>query len=374
MNLPDSPLFEPYPFACGQQVRNRMVMSPMTNWSSNQDGTISDKEIVYYKRRAKGVGMVITACAHVRAHGKGFEGGCSADSDHTIPQLRRLAVAIREQGAKAILQIFHGGRNCPRELIPDHQPLSASAVPARPGAYVPRAMTEEEILDTISGFGEATRRAIEAGFDGIEIHGANTYLVQQFFSPHSNRRTDRWGGNIRKRLTFPIAVVEEIEKVIERHAARPFILGYRLSPEESWQPGIALEDTLILIDALAQKKLDYLHISLSNFWQGSIRDKEDQRPRIMLIQQYIGQHIPLIGVGSIRTADDARKALQSGVPLVALGRELIMDPDWVQKIKENREEEIRTSLSRHDQELLAIPEPLWSRIMDKPGWFPVHAD
>ena len=93
-------------------------------------------------------------------------------------------------------------------------------------------MSDEEIDATIRAFGDATRRAIEAGFDGIEIHGAKTYLIQQFFSPHSNRRTDKWGGDVNERMAFPLAVIESVKQAVREHAKSPFIIGYRLSPEE----------------------------------------------------------------------------------------------------------------------------------------------
>ena len=122
-------------------------------------------------------------------------------------------------------------------------------------------MTESEIQEIIRAFGESTRRAIEAGYDGIEIHGANGYLVQQFFSPHSNRRDDQWGGSVENRMKFPLAIVDEVQRVVAEHAKGPFIVGYRFSPEEPETPGITMADTLDLVDALADKNLDYLHVS-----------------------------------------------------------------------------------------------------------------
>ena len=333
----------------------------------------------YYARRSHGVGMVVTACAYVTPNGKGFHGEFGADSDEMIPSLRRLASTIKEQGAKAVLQIFHGGRMCPPELVPNGDVVSASAVqaeegppPAMPRA-IPRELTESEIKSIIDAFGEATRRAIEAGFDGVEIHGANGYLIQQFFSPHSNRRTDSWGGSLEKRMSFPLAIVDEVKKVINKHAKRPFLLGYRFSPEEASTPGITMSDTLEFVDALSDKELDYLHVSLMDFWSKPRRGVDDSRSRLELIQERVGNRVPIIGVGSIRTADDALKALQSGIPLIALARELIMDPDWVNKILEGRESEIATTLSQHDQKRLVIPDPLWQAIMNTPGWFPVEA-
>ncbi|WP_028403318.1 NADH-dependent flavin oxidoreductase [Ectobacillus panaciterrae] len=366
-----TPLFESLTLSNGIQLENRIVMAPMTNFSSNPDGTVSDDEVKYYVRRSKGVGMVITACTYVTANGKGFHGEFAGDSDDMIPSLRRLAAAIKAQGAKAVLQIFHGGRMCPPELVPNGDIVSASAVPAERegGASVPRALSDAEIESIVRGFGETTRRAIEAGFDGVELHGANGYLIQQFFSPHSNRRDDRWGGSLEKRLTFPLSVVDEVKKVVAKHAKEPFLVGYRFSPEEPETPGITMADTLVLVDALADKKLDYLHVSVMDFWS-SPRGVEDTRSRIEIIQERVGDQVPVIGVGSIYTADDALKALQSGIPLIALGRELIIDPDWVEKVEQGRESEIETRLNKNDQERLVIPDPLWQAIINRPGWFP----
>ncbi|PLR89864.1 NADH-dependent flavin oxidoreductase [Bacillus sp. T33-2] len=371
MNPKYSPLFESFTFPNGVGLQNRMIMAPMTNFSSNPDGTVTDAEVDYYVRRSKGVSMVITACTYVTRNGKGFHGEFGASTDDMIPSLNRLAAAIKEEGAKAILQIFHGGRECPPELVPDGGIVSASAVPSEQGSgKVPRALSDDEIESIIDDFGEATRRAIEAGYDGVEIHGANGYLIQQFFSPHSNRREDRWGGSLEKRLTFPLAVVEEVQKAVREHARDPFIVGYRFSPEEPTTPGITMADTLQLVDALADKNLDYLHVSLNDFWSTPRRGVEDKRSRMEIIQERVGDKVPLIGVGSILTAEDALKAFQTGVPLIALGREIIIDPDWVEKVQHGREAEIETKIDKNAQERLVVPDPLWQAIIHTPGWFP----
>jgi 2,4-dienoyl-CoA reductase-like NADH-dependent reductase (Old Yellow Enzyme family) len=342
----------------------------MTNWSSHPDGNVTDAEVKYYQRRSNGVGMVITACTNVTRNGKGFHGEFAGDRDEMIPSLRRVASAIKEKGAKAILQIFHGGRQVPPELV-DGDVVSASAVPMEgEGKTVPRALTETEIESIIRDFGETTRRAIEAGYDGVELHGANGYLIQQFFSPHSNRRNDRWGGTLEKRLTFPLALVDEVKRVVAEYAKEPFLVGYRFSPEEAETPGITMADTLVLIDALAEKDLDYLHVSLQDFRSTPRRGVEDTRSRLEVIQERVGDRVPVIGVGSIYTANDALEALETGVPLIALGRELIIDPEWVQKVEQGRESEIVTKINKNHQHELEIPDPLWQVIINRPGWFP----
>ncbi|MBD8027443.1 NADH-dependent flavin oxidoreductase [Ureibacillus sp. 179-F W5.1 NHS] len=373
MNSKYQDLFTSYTLPNGVELKNRIVMAPMTNYSANPDGTVSEAEVNYYVRRSNGVGMVITACTYVTPNGKGFDGEFAGDRDEMIPSFKQLASAIKAEGAKAVLQIFHGGRLCPPELVPNGEIVSASDVPAeQPGAISPRALTETEIEEIIEAFGETTRRAIEAGFDGVEIHGANGYLIQQFFSPHSNRREDRFGGSLEKRMTFPLAIVDKVKSVVEKHATSPFIVGYRFSPEEPETPGITMADTLALVDALANKGLDYLHVSLSEFFSTPRRGVEDlTKTRIDYLLEKIDNRVPLIGVGSIHTAEDARKAFETGVPLIAIGRELIIDPDWVQKVAEGREDEIVTKIDKNNQEQLVVPDPLWHRILNVPGWFPI---
>ncbi|MCP8967922.1 NADH-dependent flavin oxidoreductase [Ectobacillus ponti] len=367
MNETFASLFQPFALRSGVELKNRVLMAPMTNFASNEYGTVSEEELAYYKERAGGVGAVITACTYVTRDGKGFHGEFAADTDEFIPSLRQLAETIQGEGAKAILQIFHAGRMAPPEELLDNQPVSASAVaPEREGAVTPRELTAEEVENIVKAFGDATRRAIEAGYDGVEIHGANTYLIQQFFSPHSNRRTDKWG----ERTAFPLAVVASVKAAVAAHAKGPFVVGYRLSPEERENPGITMEDTLQLVDLLAGQDLDYIHVSTQDFWAGSMRD-EDTRSRTLLIQERVGSRIPVIGVGSVHTPEDAVKVLETGVPLVALGRELIMEPKWVQLVQEGRESEIRTTLSKQSKEELVIPNYLWGAIINSPGWFPV---
>ncbi|RUL52242.1 NADH-dependent flavin oxidoreductase [Lysinibacillus antri] len=375
MNPKYENLFSTFTLPNGITLKNRIVMAPMTHYSSNpDDGTVTDAELQYYAHRSKEVGMVVTACIYVIPNGKGFPGQFAGDSDDMIPSMRKVAAAIKEQGAKAVLQIYHGGRLSPPELVPNGDIVSASDIPAQRGntsGPTPRALTESEIEEIIHAFGETTRRAIEAGFDGVEIHGANGYLIQQFFSPHSNRREDRYGGSLEKRMTFPLAIVDQVQSVVAEHAKSPFIVGYRFSPEEPETPGITMSDTLTLVDALADKGLDYLHVSLFHFASTPKRGVEDlSKTRVQYLLETINNRVPLIGVGSIYTAEDAYQALESGMPLIAIGRGLVIEPNWIQKVKEGREDEIVTVVQKDKQEQLVIPDPLWQMIINTPGWFP----
>lgn len=363
------PLFEPFTFASGVTVDNRIVMAPMTTQSSFENGMVTTDEHIYYKRRVEGVGFVLTSCAQVQENGK-FPGSLSAASDNQIESLTKLANTIKSKGTKAVLQIFHVGRMGTSASVGE-QPVSASAVAAaRDDAETPRELTNAEVHEMVKSFGEATRRAIQAGFDGVEIHGANTYLIQQFFSPHSNRRSDEWGGTLEKRMAFPLAVVDEVKKTISEYATEPFMWGYRVSPEELEEPGITLADTMQLLTKLKDKGLDYLHISVGHFEQTSIRDKSSEIPVLKLIQDEIGNDIPIIGVGMVKTPDDAVKALNMGLPLIALGRELLVEPDWIKKVKNGEEDTIRTEIRLEDREDLAFPDSMWEYVQSRPGWLP----
>lgn len=191
----ESTIYEqPYTFPNGVTLKNRMIMAPMTTKMSFYDGVITEDEKRYYRMRSKDLGAVITAAANVSDEGKGWDGELGVSEDKHIDGLSELASAIQVNGTKAILQLYHGGRMTYSSVLKGKQPVAPSAVKAlRPDAEMPRELANGEINQVIEDFKKATVRAIKAGFDGVEIHGANTYLVQQFFSPHSNRRTDYWG-------------------------------------------------------------------------------------------------------------------------------------------------------------------------------------
>lgn len=341
-------------FKRGLKLKNRLIMAPMTTKMSFYDGVITTDELNYYNLRAGEVGAIITAAANVQEDGKGWEGELGIYNDNQIPGLAKLASTIKKNGTKAILQIFHAGRMTDSSILRGVQPIAPSSVAAeRPNAQTPREMTESEILNLIENFKKATERAIKAGFDGVEIHGANTYMIQQFFSPHSNRRDDSWGGTLEKRYHFIDILVDEVTNIVDQSDVENFIVGYRFSPEEFEKPGISFEETLFLIDKLADKKLDYLHISLNDYRRKSISPDYNDKPMLNYVFEKINNRVPLIGVGDVRTGDDADNVLQSA-DLVAIGKALIIDPHWAQKVLDNKESLIRTNLSKYDLEELDI--------------------
>lgn len=351
---------QPYTFKNGVTLKNRMVMSPTTTMSSFYDGHVTNDEIKFYDVRAGGPGMIIGEVANVIASGKGFEGELSIADDGDIDGLSRLANAMKRGGTKAILQIFHAGRKSNDSILRGEQPVSASAVKAvfPPDSQTPRELTAAEIDEIIVAFGEATRRAIAAGFDGVELHGANTYLLQQFFSPNSNRRTDKWGGDRDARMGFAKAVIASSQQAIDTYADRPFLLGYRISPEEIETPGIRLADSLAFVDMLGDSTVDYVHTSMGSAHRMSLNDKTDHEPILKQLVQQLAGRKPLIGVGSVEKPADAEAVLEMGADLVAMGREFIREPQWVEKIVDGDEASIRYQISPSELDELAIPRAM----------------
>ena len=194
-----SPLFEPFTLNNAVTIDNRLVVAPMTHYSSHDDGSLSDEERAFLAGRATGFGMFITAATLVSPEGKAFTGQPYAFRDAHLPSLTETAALIKGQGAKAILQIHHGG---------DRAIVDGAVSPS--GTGTTRALADNDIQSLVTAFGKAAALAIDAGFDGVEIHGANGYLLQQFFSAQSNQRTDRWGGSLQNRMRFPLAVVDAV--------------------------------------------------------------------------------------------------------------------------------------------------------------------
>lgn len=346
-------------FKRGLSLKNRIVMAPMTTKMSFYDGVITKDEREYYGLRSGEVGAVITGAANVQANGKGWEGELGVYDDRFIPGLAKLAATIKQNGTKAILQIFHGGRMTNSEILRNTQPIAPSAVPAeRENAETPREMTSEEVFLLIENFKKATIRAIKAGFDGVELHGANTYLIQQFFSPHSNRRTDEWGGSLEKRYHFIDLLVDAVTEAVDNSGVKDFIVGYRFSPEEYETPGIRFEDTLYLVDHLADKSLDYLHISLNDYSRVSVSAEFQEKPMIQYVHEKINGRVPLIGVGDVRTKADAEEVLQYA-EMVAIGRSILIDPHWPSKVLNDQEELLRTKISQYDREELLLGNGVW---------------
>lgn len=354
-------IFKPVILPNGVSLKNRIMMAPMTTCSGFYEGSVTHDLIEYYRARAGEIGTIIVECGFVDNKGLAFPGAIGLDNDDKIEGLAKIAKAIKEKGSKAVIQVYHGGRMVEPKLIGGQSPVGPSAIAApRPGAATPIELTADEVDEMIDKFGQAVRRAIQAGFDGVEIHGANTYLIQQFYSPNSNQRTDKWGGSRDNRARFPLAVLDITHNMVKEYANPDFIVGYRFSPEELEVPGIRFDDSMYLLEKLAEKGLDYVHFSMGAILRPSIVETNDPTP---LINKYVAMRsqtlakVPVVGVGNVVNISDVEAAMDNGFDLVAVGRACIAYPDWLSRVEKG--EKLELFINSDKREELNIPEPLW---------------
>lgn len=323
----------------GVVLPDRLVMAPMVVQASDPaTGSVTEEDLDYFRRRSQVAGMIITGAAYVERAGRGFEHQLSVAEDADPDGLKQLAEAIRADGAKAVVQLYHAGR----EGAPAQAEFGRAVAPSTMEfdwlPYLPQEMTADEVRATIAAFGAATRRAIEAGFDGVEIHGANHYLIQQFFSAYSNHRDDQWGGDFERRMAFPLAVLDEVKRVAAQ-AGRPFIVGYRLIPEEVHDAnvGFSVQDTLQLVDRIADRGVDYVHVSLFTGFDAAGKGSEASYGQV--IRQRLAGRCPLVIVSNVLSEQAAIDALEHG-DLVAIGRAALIEPQFAQKIAEGHGDQL----------------------------------
>lgn len=350
-------ILTPLTLTNGATLDCRIAMAPMVAQGSNPDGTVSENDLKFYRERSKVAGMIITGAATVSERGKGFDNQLSISDDRYLAGLKELAKALKKDGNKAIIQLYHGGREAKSGYENFGEVVAPSAVDFPFLPYVPRALTEEEIQAIVADFGAAAKRGIEAGFDGVEIHGANHYLLQQFFSAYSNRRDDFWGSELECRMNFPLAVVKEVKRVVQEFAKPDFIVGYRFSPEEVHGDvvGYTIEDSLQLIDKIADNKLDYIHVSL--FTKYDDKPAGGDKTFAELTKEVVGNRAAVVIVSTIFSADDALEALKIA-DIAAIGRESLLEPKFAEKIAAGKADTIVSTLKPDRVEGLQFPEKL----------------
>jgi 2,4-dienoyl-CoA reductase-like NADH-dependent reductase (Old Yellow Enzyme family) len=310
-------LFSPLTFSRGPAWPNRLGLAPLTNTQSHPDGQLSDEELHWLAMRARGgFGLVMTCAAHVQQGGQGFPGQLGVWSDDHLPGLRRIAGAVRDAGSVSAVQLHHAGIRSPQDLV--GQPVGASD-DAETGA---RALTTEEVEQVTEDFVLAALRVQEAGFDGVELHGAHGYLLAQFLSVETNRRTDRYGGGLQQRARLLMDVLEGI-----RSRCRPDLqVGLRLSPERF---GMQLGEVRDLAaELLRSGALDYLDMSL---WDVSKDPVEEQHREQRLMAHFtaLDRGDVRLGVaGKVMTAAQARACLEDGADFVLLGRAAVLHHDF----------------------------------------------
>ena len=314
---------------CGLEVSNRAVVAAMTNKQSNLDGTLSEEEINWLLRRAEGgFGIVTTAATHVVPEGQGWDGEMGVWGDHQLPGLTSLADGIRERGAVSLAQIFHGGMRCPQRLT-GVQPVSASVNSTSDSdSGETRALENSEIEELVEAFANAAKRCEKAGFDGVEIHGAHGYLVCQFLGKETNRREDQWGGSLANRARFLLKIIERIRLVTNEN----FLLGVRISPEYN-KIGVILEDSLDLVDMLAESEIDFLHISCWDCFTPPTHH-DDKRMLTEIFSERLANRLPLITCGAVWSTAQAQQVIDQGADLVAVARSAIGHADWASHLSD----------------------------------------
>jgi 2,4-dienoyl-CoA reductase-like NADH-dependent reductase (Old Yellow Enzyme family) len=321
--MPD--LFDPLPLARGPALKNRFVLAPLTNTQSHDDGTLSDEEFRWLTMRAAGgFALTMTCASHVQAIGRGFPGQLGIFSDAHLPGLTRLAAEIKRHGSVAVVQLHHAGMRAPRDLN-GAQPVCPSD-DAETGA---RALTRAEVEQLRDDFIAAAVRAEQAGFDGVEVHGAHGYVLCQFLSSEYNRRTDDYGGPLENRSRL----LREILAGIRARCRADFTVGVRLSPERF---GMKLEEARILAEELMTGgRIDFLDMSLWDVFKSPNEEAFSGRPLVSWFTG-LGRGAARLGAaGKIATAVDARRCLEAGLDFVVLGRAAILHHDFPQRAAAN---------------------------------------
>lgn len=352
------------------KLKNRMVMPGMGTNLAAADGTVSDVIVNYYARRANGgVGLIITEVCCPDPLGKVIPGEIEITSNAFMPGLSRIPHAVHSGGSKVCLQLAHGGCFA-SESVTGKQPLSPSGV----GTFQlpddhPREMTIEEIKDLILQYGLSAQRARQCGFDAVELHGAHGYMPLQFLSAYTNRRADEYGGSLENRARFALETIRSIKE----HAGEDFPLIYRLSADEDVPNGITLEEACTFAKWAEEAGADAIHVSAGT-WDSRLHKYNDvmagkisakgknltkgvatsmwvpsnytERGSLLPLSEAVKKHVnvPVIAVGSV-SPEMGEETLEKGhADFIAIGRQIIADPDYPQKVLAGKPETIRRCL------------------------------
>jgi 2,4-dienoyl-CoA reductase-like NADH-dependent reductase (Old Yellow Enzyme family)/thioredoxin reductase len=323
-------------------LRNRIVMPPMVMCYASSEGEINEQVIAHFEARAKGgVGLIIVEASYIHPSGKGFESEVAIDRDTLIPRLHMLTNAVKVNGSAIAIQLYHGG-------IQAHvdQPVGPSAIGRKvfPPPRTPRELTTSEVEEMVEYFANAALRAKMSGFDMVEVHGTHGYLIAEFLSPLTNKRTDKYGVD---RTLF----ATEIVKRIKEKCGRDFPVIFRLAADEFEEGGITVEYAKEVA-----KKLEVAGVDAFDVTGGTYDTTDHIIPPVYYDKQgyFFNQaseikkvvHVPVISGGMITDPIVADSAIKDGVvDLVFIGRQLIADPEWPNKVREGKVEDIRPCIA-----------------------------
>jgi 2,4-dienoyl-CoA reductase-like NADH-dependent reductase (Old Yellow Enzyme family) len=320
---------------------NRLVRSATAERMANADGTPKPRLKGVYQELARGgVGLIITGHMYVHPSGKAHPEMTGIYSDEMIPGLAELADAVHQEGGRVVVQINHGGMQCSRDAVPET--IAPSAIDAPFLERPAREMTPDEIALLVQAYGQAARRAKEAGFDGVQIHGAHGYLISQFLSPFVNRRTDEWGGDLEGRMRFLQAVC----RAVREQVGPGYAIFIKLGMMDGVEGGLTVEEGVQVIAALEEMDLDGVEISggigggrdLNS--RTGIRSEADEAYFHPLAQQARpATQLPIILVGGFRSRRVMEEVLEAGdADFISLCRPLICEPDLPNRLREGTQE------------------------------------
>lgn len=371
MNSKYAPLFVPLVFKNGVQLDNRFVLSPVITNSSTADGHVTEEDELYHERRAGSAPIQVTGAAYIEPYGQLFEYGFSVADDRTIPGLTRLADSMKKDGAKAILQLTHAGRFSNQAILdlgvvygPSFMELNV------PVKHQVLPMTKRKIDMVIRQYAEAARRAIKAGFDGVEVSAAQRLLIQTFFSKFSNQREDEYGAaTLEDRSRFGLEVIQAVSDVIKEEAPEDFIFGFRGTPEETRgnEIGYTVDEFLQFID-WAEEITDIHYLAIAswgrNIYQNTVRAEGPHKgePVNKVVHEHVKNRIPMMATGGINSPDKAVEAL-CHADMVGASTPFITEPDFVRKIEEGREDEIDLQFTIDELDDLKIPTAAFKDIV-----------
>jgi 2,4-dienoyl-CoA reductase-like NADH-dependent reductase (Old Yellow Enzyme family) len=323
-------------------LRNRITMAPMTRcYADERSGTVGDDVVKYYRKRAAdGIGLIITEGITISPRGKGTFNLPGLYTKQQVESWKRVTDAVHEEGGTIIAQLWHVGRLTHHKVTGGFSPQAPSAIRANGHVHrfgepfdPPEEMTLDDIQEVVQQYADAARNAILAGFDGVEVHGAHGYLIDQFNSDVSNQRTDRYGGDLSERLTFMKEVLQAVihEAGIDRTIIRFSALKDDM-PNYMWEnPDEAIK---IFTDVFKEMGIKMLHPS-TNFFDQII---DNEKTLHQIVRKYWDGII--IGVGNLDPAR-ADQAIEHGtIDLAAFGRPLLANPDFVNRLKTNKKLEM----------------------------------
>jgi len=344
-----------FKFNCGLEAKNRFVLAPLTNMQS-PGGILSQEELRWLTMRIEGGFAVVTTCAtHIMPTAQAWVGELGTYGSDHLPGLKALAELGRKNNCFVIPQLFHGGFRCPSRLT-GVQPVSASEfVIDTPDFEKPRALSHDEILDIKNHFVKSAQLSvIEAGLPGVEIHGANGYLFTQFLSPHTNTRTDQWGGPLENRARFLLDTVRAVRAAIGPQK----ILGVRLSPENTKLiHSLTVEDMMQVCDWLSGCGVDYISLSL---WKAL--KMPDQYPGgsatlLTMFRKVIPPSVALFVSGQIWSQADAEAVFSEGADFAVLGASGIANPDWPKRVWAEGNEPRRFPMPASEFDSIGVSPP-----------------